>query len=230
MQKSEKNNVVMDNFFHMGENERDEVEKWISLKENQIILESINDSSREQYEFLKLVKMALDRINYDYQIPMIEPSKSEDGKILYQKGNKVHVGYGNNWSVYDWERAGIDFYYDGKWNSGMASIYELYLWYAYRIAMGYWTLEYVCIDSSGDGNYNNGLVFETSGARKVGGFEDGIGNSFKLVKKGSEIVAVGGSIFTSGEVYPVAKISYDVVDDENIPAEAVGVIVLRSLE
>jgi len=223
------NNKIMDNFFLMGENEREKVEKWIGSKKIQRELEK-GDTTTDQYLFLKIVEKALDRVDYDYQIPMIEPSKTEDGKIFYKKGSVVPLGLENHMSAYAWEKAAVNYYYDGKWSSGMATIYELYLWYAYRIAMKYWTIEYVCVDSRGDGNYGNDAGFEKSGERKVGGFADGTGNSFKLVKYGAEIVAVGGSNFTNGAECPVARISYDVVDDEVIPAEAVGVIVLRSLE
>jgi len=49
---------------------------------------------------------------------------------------------------------------------------------AYRLAMGYWTLEYVCDNSSSAGNYRNSsnwkLALEVSGTREVGDFKDGI--------------------------------------------------------
>lgn len=228
MQKSEKqNNVAMENFFLMGENERAKVEKWFNLKKTQKILEC-GDTTTEQFQFLRTVEKALERIDYDYQIPIIEPSKTEDGKLFYQKGCKVPVGVADSLTASEWDKAATEFYYDGKWRSEIASIYELYLWYAYRIAMRYWTLEYVCDDSRGEGNYDNDAGFEKSGAREVGGFADGIGNSFKLVKLNSEIVAIGGSNFTSGIVYPVAHI--DDEPEDYIFVEAVAVVVLKSLE
>ncbi|MBP3284298.1 MAG: hypothetical protein J6M02_02230, partial [Clostridia bacterium] len=96
--------------------------------------------------------------------------------------------------------------------SDLANLYELFLWYAYRIAKGLWTLEYVCDDSSSAGNYWNSPDashgFEVSGRRKVGGFADGVGNTYKIVSHNEGFVACGGHFVCTGVDSSAARVNY----------------------
>jgi len=103
--------------------------------------------------------------------------------------------------------------------------------------MGYWTIEYVCDDSSSDGNYNDSPVSskkkDKSGAKEVGGFNDGIGNTIKLVMKDGVPTLVGGSYEMSGKTHPVAKIfspeEYDMFNRHygRYADEVSGVVVIK---
>lgn len=128
---------------------------------------------------MKTVRAALEHIDYDYRISAIEPSLDSEGKLFFNEGEKVAIGI----SDADWITKSKKF--APEWHSELANVYELFLWYAYRIAKGYWDLKYICDDSSSAGNYLNSPdsvhYLELSGMRKVGGFYDGTGNTYKIV-------------------------------------------------
>lgn len=75
--------------------------------------------------------------------------------------------------------------------------------------MGLWTIEYVCDDSSSAGNYwdasNSSQGIELTGARIVGGFMDGIGNTYEIYQMKSGFALVGGCYGNSGYRSPVAN-------------------------
>ncbi|MBP3285267.1 MAG: hypothetical protein J6M02_07215 [Clostridia bacterium] len=183
-------------FFLMGKEERELVREWLS---------GVFPETKREKEFLEVVEEALESVGYDYRIAVIEPSMySGSGRIFYNAGDKVARGICCN----EWKVKGKEFV--PEWGSDLANLYELYLWYAYRIAKGLWTLEYICDDSSSAGNYWNSpdasQGFEVSGKRKVGGFYDGVGNTYKIVAHNAGFAACGGNCSNNGDNYPVADV------------------------
>lgn len=187
-----------ENFFFMGETERKEVAEWF---------EKVKVVTRSKKRFLQIVERAIASVNYDYWISVIEPSCDENGKIIFKEGEEV----ARSFRFFDWLEKAKEF--SPEWNSELANLHELFLWYAWRIAKGYWSLSYVCNDSSSKGNYFNSpessFTFDASGVRKVGGFADGVGNTCKLVVHGADFVLCGGSYIDFGYDYPVADIYVD---------------------
>lgn len=203
----------MRHFFLMGKAERAKVEEWY---------ENVNPTTKAQRFFLERVKDALDAIDYDYKIATLEPSFDEDGDLCYVAGNKVAEGM----DLLSWKKKAKGFYLDSNWHSELATLMEGELFVAYRIAMGYWSIGYVCDNSSSAGNYGVARMLEYSGAREVGGFRDGTGNTRKVycTKKGFAIT--GGDCFCSGFSWPVAHMDYE-GDGKEMIEYASPVVVLR---
>ena len=183
-------------FFLMGEEERMLVATWV---------DSVTPKSNSQEDFIWRVVDALKIIDYDYQIATLEPSFDEKGEIFYREGQEVARGI----SLEEWENRANHFYYDGSWYSGLATLYEGDLFKAYRIAKGYWTIRYVCDDSSSAGNYIDSPLgsdsFDLTGAKIVGGFKDGVGNTYEVYKKGKKYCYVGGRYVDWGSIAPAAS-------------------------
>ena len=181
-------------FFTMGRDERAEVVKWYS---------TVQAKTNRQKDFLDEVGKAIEKVDYNYKISTIEPSRDKDGYLYFEEGKLVAKQY----SLEAWEELAEKFAPENE--SRMASIYELVLWYAYRIAKGYWTISYVCDDSSKKGNYIDSpdatKTIELTGNREVGGFNDGIGNTYKVVLAETGYAICGGSCYDSGEKYPVGN-------------------------
>ena len=204
-------------FFLIGASEREKVENWI---------ETVVPETVEQETFFKRVRKALEEIAYDYKIAILEPSFDQNGKIFYKEGNEVARGI----KFGEWKEKAEEFYSDGKWYSDMAWLEEGDLFKAYRIAMGYWSIKYVCDDSSSDGNYQNAPNathnVEVSGAKKVGGFCDGVGNAYEIYQTESGFALVGGCYHNFGNYCPVADTFY--IKKANILSyDGFGVLVLR---
>lgn len=209
-------------FFKMGEDEREVIKTW---REN---IGKID--SPEVRNFIGIVDKALEIVDYNYYIATIEPSIKK-GKIFYEPGNSVK----SDLTCAEWAIKAKQ--YAPGFGSRLADIYELFLWYAYRIAMRYWSLRYVCWTSASKGNYNdsltrcstndNDLRRDLSGRQKVGGFSDGVGNTYKITKTGNTFCISGGSFCDSGWRYPVASTSE--VIKERI-GEDVGVVVLSKVD
>lgn len=182
-------------FFFMGRSEREAVLKWYKIQ---------NPKTAKQKRFLIIVRKALDTVHYDYRIATIEPAR-DGNRLYYEKFQMVCTTR----SYWDWKEMAETF--APEYGSQLATLDELFLWYAFRIAMGYWTLEYVADDSSCSGNYINaplaGRRIELSAQRKVGGFADGIGNLKKIVRNSNgRFFQCGGHFRCSGIAYPVAEI------------------------
>lgn len=207
--------VYPDHFDFIGINERNLVRSWYYRQK---------PFSSRQEEFLDIVGKAIREIGYDYCIANLEPSCDEDGQLYYEEGEVV----ADDLSIYQWiEKAGAFSPFN---KSELANVYELFLWYAWRIAKGYWTLEYVCDDSSSMGNYCNAPEstgeFELSGAREVGGRYDGIGNTYKLVINDDKFSLCGGYWGSAGFYCPVADVFGSFV--LNAPLNnTCGVVVLK---
>lgn len=216
-ENSNKNLFWFKYFFLMKEEEREIVKEWYKNQEGK---------TENQKEFLENVKIAISKIDYDYLISTIEPSKiNSSDKIFYEEGGHVYMGLRR----YEWEKKAKEF--APEYNSDLANLYEVVLWYAYRIVRGYWSLEYVCDDSSSLGNYwnspNSRHFLEATGVRKVGGFSDGIGNTYKIVKnpKGGFLM-IGGSYNFRGNICPVGVVDHsDCLDFGS--SYATGVLVLK---
>lgn len=197
---SDGNLIDLRYFFKMGSVERRLAKEW---------REKIQRKCEICKEFLCRVDTALKNVNYDYYIATIEPSMKAR-KLYYEPGNEVATGL----SAEQWQTKAKN--YTPNLGSRLASIDELILWYAYRIAKGYWSMQYVCHDSSAHGNYtnslvNNGVSYKThnfqdlTGVRKVGGFKDGVGNTYKIVKNTTGSFWLFGGDFTNfGWSHPVA--------------------------
>jgi len=187
---------TFDYFFRMDMMARQIIVPWLVY---------VKPKTKAQEEFVEVIRDILSDSTkcYDYKIAIIEPSPSGRDGITYDCDSDVYTAPLPSY----WEEKARDLVLG---YSRIATLEELYLFYAYRIAMGYWTIEYVCDDSSSDGNYNDSPVSskkkDKSGAKEVGGFNDGIGNTIKLVMKDGVPTLVGGSYEMSGKTHPVAKI------------------------
>lgn len=211
-------------FFKMGEDERKLVKDW---REN--LKREGSDSSKK---FLRRVDEALRNISYDYYIATIEPSMKAR-KLYYEPGNEVATGL----TAEQWETKAKN--YAPDLGSRLALVDELILWYAYRIAKGYWSLRYVCDDSSVHGNYANSPKnsnyyntynsIDLIGIEKVGGFKDGVGNTYKIVKNHSGAFwRFGGYFQDSGWRRPIAY--GEPIRATNVRGGASGVVVLTKVD
>lgn len=199
-------------FKTMGESERNFVRKWFV---------TCKGKKARQSSFLEIVAYALDTIKYDYKIASLEPSLDEEGNLYYQEGCSVCISL----KCREWEEKIKAF--APEYNSDIATLSELYLWYAYRIARGDWELECVCEDSSTEGNYANSSksshMLEVSGARVVGGERDGQGNTFKIVRDGGFIWS-GGTYNSFGHHITIATHGAYNIECVDCPGTAVAVL------
>ena len=205
-----------DNFFKITTSKREKVKDWFEKQKSE------TGSTERENKFLRILSDALEVVNYDYEIATMEPTVV-NGKIAYIKGEKVAVGYSGK----DWIKMAEE--YLPERGSRLATLYELFIWYAWRIVKGYWTLHYVAEDSSSADNYCNSPTathkLELAGERKCGGFRDGQGNSYKLVTHKDVFAAVGGAYGNRGSFYTVGDVNYCncCID---FPYDGCGVLVL----
>ena len=201
------------NFFKMGKEERNVVRRWLFLAK---------PKTSNQKAFLNYVSEALAVITYDYKISTIEASHKND-KLYFEEGKSVARGINSE----VWTKMAKNYW--PKKKSRLATLYELLLWYAYRVAKGYWSLEYVCDDSSLEGNYLDSPkpshTFELSGKREVGGFYDGSGNTRKLVTHENGYALCGGHCACSGgKDFPVGRVEFYEKNFIHMTASAVVVL------
>jgi len=218
LQKGRKKTWV-ETFFLMGESERELVAAWHKNQTGEL--------TKKQQGFLITLGMALKIVDYDYRIAVMEPSRDEyTGKICYQAIKPVL----RNLNALEWKKLAKEFL--PSHCSRLANEYELTLWYAYRIAKGFWSFDYVVNDSSDDGNYWNSPkakhYLEFTGASAVGGFCDGVGNTGKLVTAtGGNFVVYGGNYLMEGFKNPVASKVYKSLPDKKDEL-ITGVVILRT--
>lgn len=186
-------------FFAMEKKERDIVRNWVY---------KVEAKTTKEQDFLENVKIALDTENQDFCISVIEPSIDENGNLFFLEGSTVATKV----SPPEWWCMAREYWPERE--SHIARWEQLILWYAYRCAMGFWSLSYVAEDSANEGNYwnspNASRALELSGKRKVGGFCDGAGNTSRLViQKDGGFAIFGGSYLDHGEASPVGKVTFD---------------------
>ena len=189
--------IVLEKYFvKISARDRERVKLWLKGQKG---------NTRRERKFLKLVKKAIKKIDYEYWIASIEPSY-EKGRILYEPDYVVAT----NISCEEWKLVAEE--YAPERGSRLATIYELLLWYALRIEKGFWTLNYVAYDSSYDGNYwyshSSSQWMDRVAAKKCGGYYDGQGNTYKIVMHKKDFVQVGGCFSDFGDKYPVASTKY----------------------
>ena len=154
---------MLQNFFFMGPEQRALLEKWCRRAKGE---------TEKQREYFGHIKESLKNVDYYFWIAEIEPSMGEDGRLYYQKGSPVC----RNLAPIEWRLKALKF--SPEHGSRIAMWKDLYVWYGYRIAAGYWTLEDVAekrltLD-------NDSHVCQLSGFQEIGGFADGVNNTFKL--------------------------------------------------
>ncbi|MBQ7667909.1 MAG: hypothetical protein IJS47_01090 [Clostridia bacterium] len=204
----------------MGKKERKKVREWLEKNE-----EAYSDN---QQDFLRTVRWALKAIKYEYFIATIEPVFDDDYNLVYKPGEEIV----RKIKVARWPAVAKTYFDDGEWHSELATLYELMLWYAYRVAEGYWAIEYVCDDSSALGNFEDSPTssheIESTNSRVIGGFADGVGNTTKVVMSPAfkSIALVGGSYKSCGKNHPVAMYRFE--ENYNFSARHfVGVVVIK---
>lgn len=202
----------INHFFYMTEAEKELIKKWCTLTK---------PKTKKQKKFKKLIKKALKAIKYNYWISTTEPSLNENYEICFRVGAPVFTSH----RFCDLIKYAKEF--APEWNSNLANWYELILFYAYRIAKGYWTIEFVCDNSYYPKSSKALCDIEPCGTVKVGGFDDGIGNTYKVTTYNSKIVIVGFPFYENGNKKTV--ISHYYQDPKSSNFNASGVIVLRDV-
>lgn len=201
-------------FTTITEGDRKKVKMWLAKQKN---------VSGQAKIFVDVVQEAIREIDYDYSIAILEPSVKNE-TVYYGRDEEVAVQY----SIEMWNKMAKA--YAPERGSRIAKIQELFLWYALRIANEKWTLEYVALDSSSAGNYwdveDASHDLEKTSARIVGGYEDGQGNTCKIVSAGNCYAIVGGCCCYEGSQYPVAYFRYE-HNVQKFYYRGVGVIVLE---
>lgn len=168
-------------FFTMGKKERNKVIEWY-LKQK--------PTTSKQRHFLNLLESAIRDIDYTYKIATIEPSVDNHGNIYYKEGSDVAVGMTCIKAEKKAEKFAPEFL------SGLATAEEVFLWYGYRIAMGYWNISYACdilTTNNDDVDKKEAKQIQLSGAKKSGGAKDGVNNTKKITKSGGFFVLLGDS-------------------------------------
>lgn len=218
--ETRKRSVSKEHFSVMAAKEIMVVKNWC---------ENVIPQTERQKVYIRLVKEALEVGPKEFAIANLEPSVDDLGRIYYKEGAPVARGF----TCCEWVCKACEF--APEYESNLATKHQLVLWYAYRIAMGFWTIEYVCDDSSSQGNYwyspNSVHFVEKSGARAVGGAKDGVGNTSKIVvNEDNTYLVFGGYYGDVGNDRPVAAISHFVSTNDTIICGGSGVVVLNKLK
>lgn len=172
-----------EHFFLMGKPERKKVAEWYEMVKNNTTLKGW------MYKyFLDSVKEALDYTDYDYYIATLEPSVV-NRKLVYKEGLSALYGI----SQEQWKCLAAGYYADEEWQSTLATWEEGILFKAYRVAMGYCTIEFMCEIPEAEmpelpkewAPYVTKRPYaihelEKTGEREVAGFKDGINNTREL--------------------------------------------------
>ena len=178
-------------FFRIGNVERNVVAHWFT---------TVTPSTQNQKDFLAMVGEAISVIDYDYLISSIDPSINENGEIYFEEGESVAT----NLSDATWEKLAKEF--APELNSDIASLHELFLWYAYNIATGKYHLEFICDRTRQIAGPSHMLhlasVVQNSGER--------IGNTCKLVRHNGELVVCGDSCYYGIVFNAIGKVSYGI--------------------
>ena len=209
-----KEEVLVKYFKAIGNTEKEQIGSWCKVQEAQ---------TEKQEFYLNVLARTRKYGIADFCIATLEPSV-KNGKIYYQKGEKVAKGF----TLEEWDKMAKEFCPER--NSRLATLEELFLFYAYRNAQDLWSISDVCDSSIGIGNFfdapkaKNG--FETSGHRETAGYFDGIGNTSKICRYDDLVFTVtGGHFDKSGADYPVAGYIKFCHKPKQIYRYSVGVVV-----
>lgn len=186
-------------FSHIGKREKYKTVQWYV---------PIRASTEKQRKFLHYLEQAFEKINYDFWIATIEPSKDEKGKLFFENGGEVAVGM----NAPECEIKAKQF--APEYESDLATVYELFLWYGYRLAMGYWNISYVCDDLMELYSNLAEKKLDMSGDKNIGGAKDGIRNTAKIVKIGEDYAVVGDAITKDNYTKSMTKV--EVIPQEEI--------------
>lgn len=195
-------------FTKITEQDRKNVKNW---------LDETKGKTNKEEDFLDWVKHAIHEVDYDYWIATLEPSV-EDGKIYYAKNENVGVGFSFN----QWKQMARS--YAPERGSRLASIDELFIWYALRIVNNFWTLADVAnnFPRIGDEYYTRKWYhfFNRTGKNEIGGYCDGQGNTYKIVT-----IENGDNSNISIDVFPFSVALYS-LDPNYVRYGGTGVLVL----
>lgn len=199
-------------FIKIGKMERKKVVSWRAIH---------SAKTERQRDFFKHLDKALKAVQYDYRIPLIEPSL-KDGKLYYAEKNYVATNLATANSVQMARN------FAPMYNSRLANLNELCLWYAYRVAMGYCSLEYLCDNvQNNQSSHKHKSKMRLSGFKKIAGAKDGIENTSKLVQCENGFAIVGKSFLSRETSVNVFRVKYITADDGTDFGMVVPVVVLR---
>lgn len=226
--------LIPEDFVRVTSDMRAEVSEWLETIKDEGPEHAFGMEPREIWErkdFIRRARIAVKYIDYEYYCAGMEPSFDEDGKIYYKKGMPVGKGIG----LEEWKTKAAEFFNSSGWHSELAILMEGDLFKAWRVAKGFWTLDYICNDSSSEGNFkdspDSSHGFEVSGSRKVGGFRDGVGNTHEVYQTDDRkgFVVVGGSAKESGDIFPAASARYfgEHYIHQPIIANGRGIVVIK---
>jgi len=117
-------------FEKMGRKERKAVKHWLNFQKAK---------NEKEEAFLIIVKQATKEVQYGYHIATIGAS-FDGNKIYYCENDKSSIELSEN----EWVEKAEEF--APQYGSRLATMFELFYWYAYKIAKGDLTLEEVQID------------------------------------------------------------------------------------
>lgn len=190
-------------FAQMGQRERNLVSGWHFDFEPQ---------NTAQQVLGRIVGDALAIVNYDYEIAIIDPSMDENGKLFYHE-EAAGCGAMNG---FEWERKAKEF--APEFNSRLANLYELFLWYAYCIAAGNKTIEDICDVTYEVTTYSEWI----SDGRPI----LPTGRTYKIVKNNTTFAMCGGRFFTSQTKFSMSDVGY-VYFPEGKMFNGSGIVVLK---
>ena len=112
-------------FKKMGKKQRKAVKHW---------LKSQNPKNPKEVKFLELVSEATIEVQYGYHIATVE-ALFDRKKIYFKENSESCIELSGE----EWNKKAEEF--APQYKSKAATLYELYYWYAYNVAIGEWTFE-----------------------------------------------------------------------------------------
>ena len=167
------------------------------------------DNQKKVFKFLvEIIKSGMS----DFRRPAMDPSKDEDGNIVFEFGNQPV----DNYSAKQWNKIAEMFMAEKNSRMGFERHYYAFLGVIINHLVneqGYdvedaWKA--VCDDSRELGHYRNSEDaqedFEPTGNRKVSGFYD-LGNTYKIIRKdnGKGFLNAGGYYCGDSTIHPLAS-------------------------
>lgn len=161
--------------------------------------------------FASLVKSINSGIS-DFRRPAMDPSRGEDGNIVFEFGNQPV----DNYSAKKWKKIAEKFMEEKNSRMGLESDYYAFMGTLIKYFVDEqgkdveeaWRM--VCDDSRELGHYHNSddaqEDFESTGSRKVSRFYDLV-NTYKIIRKdnGKGFLSAGGYYCAASTVHPLAS-------------------------